>query len=630
MLAYYSKSVLRGRHQNKPSDTNSLFYSIVKKSSSLTELMSHVRDGRQSLDSLGISLAVSKAAKLMNKSSQSDVKDFLELLEIARGYSHQMDTRSLSTFLYFLAKTNQHKEDLIREILDAAKLKLRDFNPQGCAYVLWALATLNCRSGYATSFIRELLKVAELQLRDFSAPSFSNTLWALAKLNYQDASFVRQLLKEAEPKLKEFKPQELSSSIWALATLKYSDCSTFMKAFLQEAEPKLSDFQPSNFSNTIWALASLHCQGTTSFIKTMLKEAEPTLKDFNPQALSITLWALATLKYSDGVAFIKRLLKAAESKLSGFKPQNLANTIWALVVLNYRDGAAFIDQMLIAAESKLWDFSPQNLSITIWALASLKYTEGLSFIKHFLVEAEPKLRDFNARDLANTVWALAALNYQDGSSFVKCLLREVKLKLRELNSQDLANIAWSLAVLDHSDAPLFLTNFLSLTYQIADKMNVENKLQSLQYLLLMEDRGHVTAEIKADSRYVNLRRICMSAECHERISRTQSGVLQLVRRLPGCSEAIYEHSTEDGLFTMDIALLLSGGQKLAIEVDGPSHFLSDWKSFSGNTALRNCLLENRGWKVVSVSASDWFTLNGDDERTAYLKAKLGHYLDLAK
>ena len=161
-------------------------------------------------------------------------------------------------------------------------------------------------------------------------------------------------------------------------------------------------------------------------------------------------------------------------------------------------------------------------------------------------------------------------------------------------------------------------------------MKDQESYQCLQYLLLMEDRFHVTAEIKADPRYVNLKRICKSAECHERISRTQSGVLQLVRRLPGCSEAIYEHSTEDGLSTMDIALLLRGGQKLAIEVDGPSHFLSDGKSFSGNTALRNCLLENRGWKVVNVSASVWIALNNDDKRIAYLKAKLGHYLDLGK
>jgi hypothetical protein len=358
--------------------------------------------------------------------------------------------------------------------------------------------------------------------------------------------------------------------------------------------------------------------------------AERQLNDFNPQNLSMTVWALATLKYSDGSSFIQQFLKVVEPRLKDFKPQNLTNTIWALAKLNYFEGP-FIKQFLRDAEPHIREFDPRNVSNLLWALATLKYADGSSFIKLLLTATEPILKDFRAQNLTNTIWALATLNYRDGSHFIKLLMKEIERKRDDFDRQNLANTAWALAVLDDSSsAPQFLASFLSLAYQMADEMKDQESYQCLQYLLLMEDRGRVNAKIKADPRYVNLRRICKSAECHERISRTQSGVLQLVRRLPGCSEAIYEHSTEDGLFTMDIALLLNGGQKLAIEVDGPSHFLSDWKSFSGNTALRNCLLENRGWKVVSVSASDWFTLSGNDERIAYLKAKLGHYLDIGK
>jgi hypothetical protein len=90
------------------------------------------------------------------------------------------------------------------------------------------------------------------------------------------------------------------------------------------------------------------------------------------------------------------------------------------------------------------------------------------------------------------------------------------------------------------------------------------------------------------------------------VSRTQLQVLDAVRQLPGCSEASSEHLTDDGLFSIDIAVQLRGDQKLAVEVDGPTHFLSNAPSLpNGPTRLRNRLLEARGWHVVSVLVTEW-------------------------
>ena len=145
---------------------------------------------------------------------------------------------------------------------------------------------------------------------------------------------------------------------------------------------------------------------------------------------------------------------------------------------------------------------------------------------------------------------------------------------------------------------------------MADRIEIEGKTQSLQYLLLMEDQGHVSAEIKSDLQYVKFRRMCQEVEADERTSRTQLEIFESIRRLPGCSDAVSEHLTEDGFFRIDIALQLNGGQKLAIEVDGPTHFLSDGKTLNGSTGLRNRLLEKRGWKVISISVTEWQQLRG--------------------
>ncbi|KAG1672115.1 hypothetical protein FOA52_001702 [Chlamydomonas sp. UWO 241] len=84
-------------------------------------------------------------------------------------------------------------------------------------------------------------------------------------------------------------------------------------------------------------------------------------------------------------------------------------------------------------------------------------------------------------------------------------------------------------------------------------------------------------------------------------SRVQLEVLAVVRQLPGCSGATSEQATDDGLFSIDIAVQLPDGSRLAVEVDGPHHFLSNQPGWlDGVTLLRNRLLKTRGWRVVSV------------------------------
>jgi hypothetical protein len=79
-------------------------------------------------------------------------------------------------------------------------------------------------------------------------------------------------------------------------------------------------------------------------------------------------------------------------------------------------------------------------------------------------------------------------------------------------------------------------------------------------------------------------------------------VLAVVRQLPGCSGATSEQAADDGLFSIDIAVQLLDGSRLAVEVDGPHHFLSSPPCrLNGATLLRNRLLEARvpvviGWR----------------------------------
>jgi hypothetical protein len=90
-----------------------------------------------------------------------------------------------------------------------------------------------------------------------------------------------------------------------------------------------------------------------------------------------------------------------------------------------------------------------------------------------------------------------------------------------------------------------------------------------------------------------------------------------------------EHLTEDGYFSIDIAL---PDQRIALEFDGPTHFMSDGTNTQAmKTKLRDLLLQKRGWRVVSVPYFEWHKhtteaeengLELESHRRTYVEEKL--------
>lgn len=64
------------------------------------------------------------------------------------------------------------------------------------------------------------------------------------------------------------------------------------------------------------------------------------------------------------------------------------------------------------------------------------------------------------------------------------------------------------------------------------------------------------------------------------------------------------------------------GLKVAIEVDGKSHFTCNTRRVLGPTLARGRLLRARNWYVVSIPGFEWEGLNSDIEREHYMQRKL--------
>jgi very-short-patch-repair endonuclease len=74
----------------------------------------------------------------------------------------------------------------------------------------------------------------------------------------------------------------------------------------------------------------------------------------------------------------------------------------------------------------------------------------------------------------------------------------------------------------------------------------------------------------------------------------------------------------DGACLIDIVGVTADGVRLAIEVDGPYHFVWPDRRLDGRTQHRNRVLAARGYAVVSVPYYEWNDLKGSRERQQYL------------
>ena len=67
---------------------------------------------------------------------------------------------------------------------------------------------------------------------------------------------------------------------------------------------------------------------------------------------------------------------------------------------------------------------------------------------------------------------------------------------------------------------------------------------------------------------------------------------------------------------------LIAGQRIAIEVDGPSHFFINSTRYTAYSKLKHSVLSNLGYKVIHIPFFEWSKLSSRELRVDYMLAKL--------
>ena len=478
--------------------------------------------------------------------------------------------------------------------------------------------------------------VATPLLPQCDARTLSTMLHTVGALPSSEAltQFVAALLADAQPKLPGFSPQDLSTAAVALATMGH-DSPAFVMSLAQAAQPKLPQFNPQNLANTAWALATLGCS-SPELTDALVAAALPQVPSLNPRELGCTAWALASLGHRDSPSFAQAIVAAAQAQLQQHSPRSLSNVVWALATMGHAASVPtpFLDTLLAVSQPQLPSFKPSELAELAWALASTTHSTTHAFLSALITAMHPLLPDLKPTDLAHTAWALATLRHSC-PAFTDALGASAQPQLPGFRPAELAELAWAFAVLGSHGPPA--AALLHAAVQHLDALT-DGDLRRLQQLLLsLSDSGHALQPGGEGSPLQPLQSACLQAWIRFQMAPEPpcDPVLQQQLLLAcqhvggGCQVLGAQHRTEDGLFSMDVGLLLppppgtsAPALQVAVEVDGPSCYSRDEpRQALGALVLRNRFLRTRGWRVLSLPSHELAVLQGDEEQAAYVQRR---------
>jgi hypothetical protein len=524
-------------------------------------------------------IANSDAKLLTSMLKDADVGD---LLRIVRKHGSTFCPIHCSAAWSTLGKQrgacqNPHHRPDIEQLLRVTKAHIADWTCNARSFANIVHGAAKSRVSGARGLFVAGAEAAPARLHEFNAQDIANTAWAYATARQVHPALLDAIAKAAEARLKrDFRPQHFSNTAWAFATVHHSAPALF-EAIAEASLPRLSDFKPQEIANTVWAYAVSKCSAPALF-DAIAAEVVPRMREFNGQALSNTAWAYATAEHS-APALLDAIAAEAAPKLGSFAPQALANTVWAYATMG-RAAPALFDAVAKATVPRLkhdlHDITSQGLSSMVWSYASLGHSA-------------PELFDAVATAVAAKLSIISTISS---------------------STKTLANMAWAFAVSDTlSDALFGLSTLVKLCEKEQKSFGPSDLYQLHQWELWVEERNQEWPRLSPK----------LSACCRESFLASKS--------TPSASQRSVVAALALGWPTRETVRTRLGysvdavvdfeGREVAVEVDGPSHFVG--RTPKGATSLQRRQLRAAGWALLVVPHWEWDDLDGDaDAQHAYL------------
>ena len=200
-------------------------------------------------------------------------------------------------------------------------------------------------------------------------------------------------------------------------------------------------------------------------------------------------------------------------------------------------------------------------------------------------------------------WAFATAGHASPELFNAISAVAVRRGLGDFNPQELSNMAWAFAVanLASADELFGSTIFVTRCALLEASFSRPDLSQLHQWSLWREERGARWPGL-ANS----LRQTCRHAFITPgaTISQFQRDVVREIHSYD-VQNVKEEHRCEISGYSIDVLVTLKNGKQIAVEVDGPSHFLGRSHQPTGSTLLKHRQLRYVGWRLENVAYWEW-------------------------
>ena len=526
----------------------------------------------------------------------------------------------------------------LQQLLGRFVAVVRAAKPQEVANTLWAVATMGQQM--PVQQLQQLLGRFAAVLPDATPQGVSNTLWAVATLGQQvPPQQLQQLLGRFEAVLQAATTQALSNTMWAVAKLGQQVPTQQLRQFLGRFVAVLSDAAPQALSNTLWAVAAMGQQVPQQQLQRFLGRFAAVLPDATPQDVSNTLWAVATMGQQVPQQQLQRLLDRFVALLPNSSPQHVSNTLWAVATMGQQVPPRQLQLVLAAYDKLLPDATPQGVSNVLWACGKFLYVpqQLLQSLQQHPQQLQELITAAGPQELANIAWACGELGYK-GQLLPGALLQQVERVLQDggigsFTSQGMCNLCWSAAVLDLQQCVPQVLQLAAAASQVFSTASDKGTQQLHQvHLWLLDSQlptpGEGLSGVLTPQQLEQCRGSWeqqQTATAKQEASQLQQSVFAALLQLPSDTwqqQPQPEQPTADKACLIDIAAVTASGVKVAIEVEGPQHYVQPNRTLTGTTQSRNRALAARGYAVVSIPYWDWNEQRSTAQQQQHLLAKL--------